>query len=101
MLRIGTSCAHQPKLVELEAEQMLEFTRNGRKVSSKQFFDGMLEDAVAQAENEIEGRLKALRDPETGKPVKVTKQRRNGEATWNVEGSPQAIAAAKKIVGAG
>ena len=80
---------------------MLEFTRNGQKVSSKQFFDGMLEDAVAQAENEIERRLKALRDPETGKPVKVKKQRRNGEATWSIEGSARAIEAAKKIMGAG
>lgn len=79
---------------------MLEFTRNGRKMSSKQFFDGIKKDAIAAAENEIEKRLKSLRDPETGRPVKVTKQRRNGEATWNIEGSPQAIEAARKIMGA-
>lgn len=80
---------------------MLEFTRNGRKVSSKQFFDGFTTDIIAKAEEEIERRLKALRDPETGNPVKVTKQRCNGEATWNIEGSPQAIEAAKKIMEAG
>ena len=80
---------------------MLEFTRNGRKISSKQFFDGFEKDVIAKAEDEIERRLKSLRDPETGKPVKVTKQRRNGEATWNIEGSPQSIEAAKKIMGAG
>ncbi len=79
---------------------MLEFTRNGRKMSSRQFFDGIKKDVVAKAEDEIERRLKSLRDPETGLPVKVTKQRRNGEATWNIEGSPQAIEAAKKIMGA-
>lgn len=80
---------------------MLEFTRNGRKVSSKQFFDGIEKEMISKAENEIERRLKSLRDPETGRPVKISKQRRNGEATWNVEGSPHAIEAAKKIMGAG
>lgn len=80
---------------------MLEFTRNGRKVSSKQFFDGIEKDMISKAENEIERRLRSLRDPETGRPVKITKQGRNGEATWNVEGSPKAIEAAKKIMGAG
>ena len=80
---------------------MLEFTRNGRKVSSKQFFDGIEKDMISKAENEIERRLRSLRDPETGRPVKITKQDRNGEATWNVEGSPKAIEAAKKIMGAG
>jgi hypothetical protein len=80
---------------------MLEFRRNGRKMSSKQFFDGIKEDVISTAEDEIERRLKSLRDTETGMPIRVTKQRSNGEATWNIEGSPQAIAAAKKIVGAG
>lgn len=80
---------------------MLEFRRNGRKMSSRQFFDGIKKDMISKAEDEIERRLKSLRDPETGKPVKVTKRRKNGDATWNVEGSPQAIAAAKKIMGAG
>lgn len=80
---------------------MLEYTRNGHKVSSKQFFDEIEKDLIAKAESEIERRLKSLRDPETGMPVKVTKQRRNGEAAWNIEGSPQAIEAAKKIMGAG
>jgi hypothetical protein len=80
---------------------MLEFRRNGRKLSSKQFFDGINKDVIAKAEDEIERRLRSLRDPATGRPVKVTKQRRNGEATWYIEGSPQAVAAAKKIMGAG
>jgi len=79
---------------------MLEFTRNGRKMSSKQFFHEIKKDMIAKAEDEIERRLKSLRDPETGLPVKITKQRRHGEATWNVEGSPKAIEAAKKIMGA-
>lgn len=79
---------------------MLEFRRNGRKMSRQQFFDGIKKDALAKAEGEVERRLRSLRDPETGRPVKVTKQVRNGKATWNVEGSPQAIAAAKKIMGA-
>jgi hypothetical protein len=70
-------------------------------MSSRQFFDGIKKDMISKAEDEIERRLKSLRDPETGKPVKVTKRRKNGDATWNVEGSPQAIAAAKKIMGAG
>ena len=80
---------------------MLEFRRNGRKMSSRQFFDGIKKDMISKAEDETERRLKSLRDPETGKPVNVTKRRKNGDATWNVEGSPQAIAAAKKIMGAG
>lgn len=79
---------------------MLDFTRNGRKVSSKQFFDGMMKDVIADAENEIERRLRALRDPETGRPVKVTKSRKGGEPAWSIEGSPRATEAAKKIMGA-
>lgn len=80
---------------------MVKFTRNGRTMSSKQFFDGIKKDMIAKVENEVEHRLRSLRDPETGLPVKVTKQVCNGEATWNVEGSPKAIAAANKIMGAG
>ena len=80
---------------------MMEFKRNGRKVSIDKFFDGIKEDVIANAEDEIERRLKSLRDPETGEPVKVTKQRKNGEASWNVDGSPEVIEAAKKIMGAG
>ncbi|MEM7288786.1 MAG: hypothetical protein AAF412_00205 [Pseudomonadota bacterium] len=80
---------------------MSEFKRNGRKMSSKQFFDGIKKDMIAKAEDEVERRLKSLRDPETGKPVKLTKQRLNGEAMWNIEGSLQAIEEAKKIMGAG
>lgn len=79
---------------------MLEFRRKGRKMSSKQFFDGIEKDMIAKAEDEIERRLRSVRDPETGRPVKITKQSSNGEATWNVEGSPRAIEAAKKIMGA-
>ena len=77
---------------------MLEFRRNGRKMSNKQFFDGIKKDVLASAEDEIERRLRSLRDPETGQPVKVSKKRNNGEASWHVEGSPEAIEAAKKIM---
>lgn len=77
---------------------MLEFRRNGRKISNQLFFDDIKKDMLAEAESEVESRLRSLRDPETGQSVKVTKQRRNGETTWSVEGSPQAIAAAKKIM---
>nr|WP_321483265.1 hypothetical protein [uncultured Cohaesibacter sp.] len=70
-------------------------------MSSEQFFNGIMKDMIAQAENELERRLRALCDPETGQPVKVIKQRRNGEVTWSVEGSPQAIAEAEKRLGAG
>ncbi|MEM8789698.1 MAG: hypothetical protein AAGE76_15685 [Pseudomonadota bacterium] len=34
---------------------MLEFTRNGRKMSSKQFFDGIKKDMITKAEDEIRG----------------------------------------------
>lgn len=80
---------------------MLKFTRNGRKVSSKQFLDGLEKDLIKKAEDKIERRLKSLRDPATGKPVKFTKQRRNGKTNWKIEGSCQAIEAANKIIRAG
>lgn len=80
---------------------MVKFTSNGGKVSSKQFFERIKRKLIAKAEDEIERRLKSLRDPETGKPVKFTKQRRNGKTTWNIEGSPQVKKAADKIIGAG
>ena len=80
-----------------EAEHMLEFRRNGRKMSRMQFFDGLQKDMSANTEDAIEHRLKSLHDPKTGQPVKSTKQRRNGDATWKVEGSPQAVEATKNM----
>ena len=77
----------------------IEYRRGHRKVTSKQFFDGIKEDIIKGAENEIELRLKRLRDPATGQPVRITKKRINGEATWSIEGSPEAIEAAKRIIG--
>ena len=80
---------------------MFKFTHNGRKVSSKQLFDGYKKELIAKAEDEIKRRLKSVIDPETGQPVQVTKQHRNGEVILKVEGSRQAIEAANKIIGAG
>lgn len=54
---------------------MLEFRRNGRKMSSQQFFDGIKRDILAKAEGEVERRLPSLRDPETGQPVRRLHQR--------------------------
>lgn len=57
----------------------LEFRRGGRKVSSKSFFDGILEDAVSTSldnlAEELHGKAASVVDPETGKhaPVFVRK----------------------------
>lgn len=76
----------------------IEYKLGGRKVSSRQFFDGIAEKAIEKAENEIERRLRAICDPETGQPVRVTKSRSGGNTSWNVEGSPAAVELAKKII---
>ena len=54
------------KQVNLGIEQMLEFRRNGRKMSSQQFFDDIKKDMLAKAEGEVESRLRSLRDPKRG-----------------------------------
>ena len=77
----------------------VEFRLGGRKVSSRQFFDGIQKEMLSQAEAEIERRLRGVRDPETGQPVKVTRRRVAGKTSWDVEGSPKAVAAARKILG--
>ena len=76
----------------------VEFRLGGRKVSSRQFFDGIQKEMLSQAEAEIERRLRGVRDPETGKPVNVTRRRVAGKTSWDVEGSPEAVAAARKIL---
>ena len=75
-----------------------EYKRGGRKVSSKQFFDGLGKEVIKKAESHIERKLRQLRDPKTGKPVKIVKRRVGGNLTWDVEGSPEAIQAAKRIL---
>ena len=76
----------------------LDFRRNGQKVSSRQFFDGIRGDVLKDAEKDIERRLRSVRDPETGQPLKVSKIKRFGKTEWNIEGSPEAMERAKRIV---
>ena len=72
---------------------MLELRRNGRKMSRKQFLDGIEWDIIANVEDNIERRWKSLRDPKNGHVVKVTKQCQNGDSTWKIDGLPQAVEA--------
>lgn len=76
----------------------LEFRHKGRKVSEKQFLDGLRKEGVKKAGDGIEKRLRALRDPKTGERVKVTKTYRNGAPAFRVEGSPEAVAQAEEIM---
>jgi hypothetical protein len=65
--------------IKREVGLAIEFRRGGRKVSSKGFFDGILEDAVSAALDNLAGEIHAkaasIVDPETGKhaPVFVRK----------------------------
>ena len=76
-----------------------EFLRNGRPVSPSQFTDGLMADVRKAAEAEIERRLKAIRDPETGAPLTVTRRQIGSEVDWQLEGSAEAIAEAQRILG--
>lgn len=76
----------------------LEFRRNGRKLSNRQFFDGIRDDVLKDAEKDIERRLRSVRDPATGQPLKFSKIERFGKTEWNIEGSPEAMERAKRIV---
>lgn len=77
----------------------IQFKRGSRKVSQKQFFDGLKDDIVKAAQDEVEKKLKAVRDPETGDRIRVSKKPGSGELQWQLEGSPAAIEQAKKILG--
>ena len=76
----------------------IHYKRGGRKVSKKQFFDGIFDDLVKNAEKQVETRLQRVRDPKTGQPVELKKSRRGKETSWQVKGSPEAIEAAKKVI---
>lgn len=76
-----------------------EFRRGGRRVTADQLFDGMAADMIRSAEEEVERRLRAIRDPETGQPVEITRTDEGGKARWDVRGSPAAIERARKIIG--
>ena len=76
----------------------LEFRRGGRRVTADQLFEGMAADMIRSAEEEVERRLRTIRDPETGEPVEVTRTDDDGTARWNVRGSPAAIELARKII---
>lgn len=77
-----------------------EYRRGGRKVSKRGFWDGLADDLIGQAEDNIEKRLKSVRDPKTGQPITVRKVKRGGETSFELEGSPEAIERAKRILGA-
>ena len=80
---------------------MLEFNHNGHKMSSQQIGDGTARGVIVTAIDVIEARLKSLIDPETGQPVGYAIWRQDGATLWSIHGSPQAVAAAKKIMGCG
>lgn len=75
-----------------------EYKLGGRKVSSKQFFDGLGKEIIKKTESQIESRLMRLLDPKTGKPVKIIRRQVGGKLSWDVEGSAEAIQAAKRIM---
>lgn len=77
----------------------IEFTRGGRKVSERGFWDGLTEDLIKEAEDRIEAQLKSVSDPKTGQPITVKQVMRGGETNFELEGSPEAIDAAKRILG--
>lgn len=72
--------------------------RDGRPVSAQAFTDGLMADIRKAAEAEIERRLKAIRDPETGAPLKVTRPQDGSQSDWQLEGSPAAIEEARRIL---
>lgn len=83
---------------------VIEFRRGGRKVSQREFFDGIMEDAIdnvmeAHAE-ELHGKAASVVDPETGEhaPVFV---RRIGDRGWTIHtnGSPAFARALERRLG--
>jgi hypothetical protein len=79
----------------------LELRRNGRSVSPQEFARGLAEDAQKAAEDEIERRLRRIRDPETGRLLVVRKRRVGSKMEWDLEGSPAAIEHAKRVLNGG
>lgn len=75
-----------------------EYKLGGRKVSGKRFFEELGDQAIKQAEDHLELKLKDLRDPETGVPANVTRVIKNGQTTWSVKGSPAVVEAAKRLM---
>ncbi|MFH1553349.1 MAG: toll/interleukin-1 receptor domain-containing protein [Pseudomonadota bacterium] len=72
---------------------MFEFRSGGRKVSSKDFFGGLMEDvvehAISEAMDEFHARAAAVVDPETGKHTAVFVRRTGPESfTILTSGSP-------------
>ncbi|MFE8586005.1 toll/interleukin-1 receptor domain-containing protein [Sphingomonas sp. NCPPB 2930] len=82
----------------------IEFRRGGRKVSSGDFFSGMMDDVLEQAMTsyaaELHGKAASLVDPETGKHVPVF-VRRVGKRGWTVHtsGSPAFARALEQRLG--
>lgn len=66
---------------------VLEFRRGGRRVSERDFFDGLQKDVIDMAMNgyaeELHGKAASVVDPETGKHATVF-VRRIGEQSWTI-----------------
>lgn len=75
-----------------EALLAIEFRRGGRKVSSKDFVDGLLEEVVNSAidslVDEIHGKAASIVDPETGKHAPVFIRRIGEQLRVQTVGSP-------------
>ena len=71
--------------------------RNGRMALEHLCID-VASSAVIKSEAEIERRLRGLRDPASGEPLRVTKFRVDGGACFDVQGSAAAIEIAKRMV---
>ena len=77
---------------------MFKSIHNGHIMSSQQLGDRIEKYIIVTASDDYEHDLKSIIDPETRQPVKFTRQRGNGTIVWKIQGSPQAIEAAKKVV---
>ena len=67
-------------------------------MSGKRFFEELGDQAIKQAEDQIELKLKDLRDPETGVSADVTRVKKSGRTSWSVKGSPAIVDAAKRLL---
>jgi hypothetical protein len=73
---------------------------NGRSVSARDFAAGLEADIRKAAAEDIERRLRSIRDPKTGAPLRVTRRGFGDRLEWDVQGSPEAVEQANRVLGA-
>jgi TIR domain len=89
-------------LGKVTREMKITFEINGRSVNPRNLRDVMKQAILEAIEKDVRGKLAGVRDPETGEfPVVAVRGRSLDNLSFEISGSPQLVASARRRLGLG